>query len=136
MTMKSNNPVKMWWPTALTLAAVLWLTLAQNPTPDIEMPMLFPHVDKVVHAIMMGGLCGAAIFDYKRVSRPPRPVSRRFMVWLAVAMIVFSAADELAQSAMGVGRAGDVLDFGADLAGVAFAMLAAPTVCNALLPEK
>lgn len=118
--------VYRWWPTALTLCAVLWLTLAPDPVPDTDVP-LFPGVDKLVHAIMMGGLTGAVLFDWQRAE--PGKESRlswRTVLVVALVMLVFSAVDEWAQGAMALGRSTDPLDFAADAAGIAVASLAAP----------
>lgn len=119
----------------MTVVLVLWLTLAPDPTPDVQLPsFLGPYGDKIVHAIMMGGITGALIFDYKR-RRPgaPRRLTLSFVVWLAVAMLAFSFVDEWAQGAMGLGRSTDIMDFVADAVGIAVALLVAPQVVNALL---
>lgn len=55
---------KEWWPTALTLSAVLYATLWPDPVGASEV-MLFPGADKLIHAIMMGGLASAVLFDMR-----------------------------------------------------------------------
>lgn len=128
----------MFWPSALTLVLVLWLTLSPDPAPDMVVPsFLGKYADKLIHAIMMGGLCGAVIFDMKRHGENvPRQLSLRFYVWLCVCMLFFSAADELVQGAMGMGRSADVYDFCADAVGIFIALLLAPSVCDRVIRHK
>lgn len=137
-----------WWPTALTVALVLWLTLAPDPVPDIEVPSFFgKYADKIVHAIMMGGITGAVIFDYKRqgLKRNPDPRSRfryhgdplplsaGIIAAVIISVTVFSFVDEYLQDTMHLGRSADIFDFAADMAGMAIALFTAPPVVNRIL---
>lgn len=126
--------VHKWWPTVVTLAAVLWLTLAPDPMPDTGIP-LFPGADKVVHALMMGGLTSVILFDLKRLRRHER-LSGRNVVWTAVAMVAFSALDEWAQGAMAMGRSADILDLAADCTGILLASLAVPPLLERVVRPK
>lgn len=130
---KIVRAVRRWWPSTLTLATVLWLTLTPDPAPDMTLP-LWEHIDKIIHAIMFGGLTGAYIFDYKRrLPAAPRPLNRNFVTALLISMIIFSCVDEWLQGAMGLGRSADILDIAADLTGITLGALLAPPVCNALI---
>lgn len=122
---------KHYWPSALTLAVVLYATLCSDPLGEQEMPMI-PHLDKLIHAIMMGGLFGAIVFDRQRADKTKR-VSRIYLNTLAVALMAFCILDEIAQTAMGLGRSGDILDLAADWTGIAIAYLSAPTVVRKVL---
>lgn len=122
--------VARWWPSALTTCAVLWITLAEHPAPEVDMPVI-PNMDKVVHAIMMGGLTGAVIFDRMRAVR--HAPSRTWLAWLAVGVTAFSAADEVAQSLLTATRTADALDLAADVAGILAALTIAPRVCARVL---
>lgn len=51
----------------LTLAVILWLTLAPEPFGN-QSPELFPGADKVVHAIMFAGLSAMILLDCQRTS--------------------------------------------------------------------
>ena len=122
--------VKSWWPSALVLIAVLWLTLAPHPLPDNHI-QLFQGADKIVHALMMGGLTAVLIFDFRR--RKPRHghiVGIKEVIVIAICMFCFSALDEWAQGAMAQGRTADILDFAADSAGIIIISLAEPLLLN------
>ena len=133
--------LRRYWPSAVTVAVVLWLTLAPQPLPDLDVPS-FEGLDKVVHAIMMGGLTGALMFDRRRCGRwnlrksdagsqhklTPRVV---FVICLCVA--VFSAVDEWAQGALDIGRSSDAYDLIADVVGIVAAGLTGPSIINSLL---
>lgn len=121
--------LRRWWPTGLTLAAVLYITLWPDPVGSDDLPLI-PGLDKIIHAVMMGGLTSAILFDYRRNAGRPRRINRRFIILTALLMTVFSVADEWAQEAMNVGRSGDPLDFMADCAGILLAILAAPPVLH------
>lgn len=115
------NFIKSWWPTAIVLIAVLWLTLSPNPLPDSDVE-LFAGADKLVHALMMGGLSAVLIIDFRR--RRPRHghvVSAAEVVVLVICVTLFAAIDEWAQGAMGLGRTADIIDFFADVIGIATA---------------
>lgn len=117
----------------LTLGVVLWLTLAPDPVPTEDFP-LFPGADKLVHAIMMGGLAGAVMFDYERdgVKRTRRLTSRAVLT-IAFCVALFCAADEWVQGVMGLGRSPDVFDLLADWTGIIVAALVAPPLLRRIL---
>lgn len=118
-----------WWPTAVTLAAVLWLTLAPKPVPDMEMPM-FPGADKIVHMLMMFGLTSVALFD---IRRGEGRLGVRAVIVTALCVVVFSALDEWAQGVMGAGRSADILDFAADCLGIMMAAYLSPLIIGRIM---
>ena len=133
-----------YWPSMVTLAAVLWLTLAPQPLPDLDVPP-FDGLDKVMHAIMRGGLAGAFMFDWRRGGRwnlRKSNAGRQHMltpgvvIIICLCMAVFSAVDEWAQGALGMGRTSDVYDLIADIVGIVVAALTAPAAINALLEGR
>ena len=98
---------------------------------------LFPGADKLIHAIMMGGLAAAAMFDYKRtvVTRGVRlPI--RVIGTIAVATAIFSIIDEIVQGEMDLGRTCDFYDILADWGGITIAALMAPPVINRIFRIK
>jgi len=125
--------IRRWWPTILTLGLVLWLTLAPDPVPTEDLP-LFPGADKLVHAIMMGGLAGAVMFDYERdgVRRAQR-LTPKVVRTVVLCMAFFCAIDEWAQGEMGLGRSTDILDLLADWVGVVVAAIVTPPLLRRIL---
>lgn len=118
-----------WWPTALTTGAVLWLTLASKPVPDMDVP-LFEGADKVVHAVMMFGLTSVALFDLRRGGTR---LGIKAVLLTALCVAVFSALDEWAQGAMDAGRSADSLDFAADCLGIMMATYLAPLLIDRIM---
>lgn len=112
-----------YWPSMITLAVVLYATLWSDPVGDYTLPPI-PHLDKLIHAVMMGGLYGAVLFDKQRADH--RPPSAAFMRVTACIVMVFCIFDEIAQSLMGIGRSGDILDLAADWFGIIVAYFIAP----------
>ncbi|MDE6005996.1 MAG: VanZ family protein [Muribaculaceae bacterium] len=124
---------RKWWPSVIVLAAILWLTLAPHPVGDTEIE-LFPGADKLVHAIMMGGLAFMLLFDYSRKGtwRNFRRIPPRITFITAFCCIFFSLADEWAQGIMNLGRSSDPLDLVADIFGIIFASVIAGPVIRCL----
>ena len=113
-----------YWPTLIVVAVILYATLLPDPMPVDDMS-LFPNADKLIHAIMFGGLAGAVAFDYSRCHgriRPPRMV----MIAAAVGAALAGGLIELLQDAMGMGRGAEWADFAADSLGALLAYFAAP----------
>lgn len=119
------------WPTMLVLAVIAYATLHSSPvTPDMS---FIPHIDKLIHAIMMGGLLSAVAFDWQRRNRSRNVLTPKFLWILFACVVVFSCADEILQKAMENGRAADILDFAADTAGALIALFTAPPAIRAVL---
>lgn len=103
-----------WLLTSLTVLAILYLTLMPHPLPDNDIH-LFAGADKVVHAVMFGGLYLMMWADRARRGQSWRRC--RAMVMAAVA-IAFGGLIELIQQWMGMGRGCELADWAADAAGV------------------
>lgn len=114
------NRLPKWTLTPLCVAAILWLTLAPHPLPDVDLP-LFPGVDKVVHALMMAGLLWSWALDVMRSRR--RWCRPAHILPAAVCVVAFGGAIELIQMEMHAGRGAEWLDFAADTAGAVIAAL-------------
>lgn len=125
--------------TSVVTLAILWLTLAPHPLPEADVP-LFPHVDKVVHVLMFGGLVFAMVVDrelwrcrrYQQSGRLPlKGVGS--LVCFAVAATLLGGVIELLQGCMGMGRGCDPVDFLADGVGAALSAMVSPRVASLLL---
>lgn len=102
---------------------ILYLTLVPNPLPD-DTPAMFPHADKIVHAVMFWAFYTSFAIDRMRQQIKDGLSSRLSRKWLATIMtttITFGLAIEIAQFAMGLGRGCDMLDFVADVVGAVVA---------------
>lgn len=106
-----------WWPSICVFLAIVWLTLSPRPIGEVHVE-LFTGADKIVHALMMGGLAGALVFDLHRSSRSKKINYRFWLVVIALTVILFSAIDEWLQGFMHFGRTSEIQDFIADIVGV------------------
>lgn len=97
------------------LCAILWLTLASKPLGDNDI-QLFPHADKVAHAIMFGGFTFCIILDWRR-SHQWRRILPKIAAAAVTASFLLGALTEFLQQSMHAGRSGDSLDLLADTAG-------------------
>lgn len=110
-----------YWLTLLTVAAILWFTLAPRPMGEFH-PKLFPGADKVVHAVMFGALPAAWFIDRRRHGHTPTTGQ----VWLAAALSALAGGlIEILQALLPTGRTADWRDFLADCAGA----IVAAAVC-------
>lgn len=107
-----------WLPTLLTIFAILWLTLAPHPLSDMTPPM-FEGADKIVHALMFGGLTFITLFDYARFMQKHR-TKRWVQTLICISCAMFGISIEYMQQAMQLGRTFDYADIVADLIGVLF----------------
>lgn len=128
---------RRWWLTIIVTAAILWLTLAPHPVGDNEIE-LFPGADKIIHALMMGGLAFTALFDFARKGtwRNIRKITPAIAATVAFTCIIFSCIDEWGQGAMNLGRSSDPFDLVADIAGIILAAAIAIPLIRKLLPRE
>ncbi len=115
----------------LVVAVILYATLFPHPLGEEEIPA-FPGADKLVHAIMFGGMTGALIFDYMR-SRKASAIKTGIIIAFVVSSIVTGGIIELLQGAMNCGRSADWLDLAADAFGAVVAGLTAPKAVTMVL---
>lgn len=98
---------------AVTVAAVLYLTLAPRPFGGLKIP-LFPGADKVIHAVMFIAVAFSFCLDFGRNWK------RKKIVLLSACFLAATALGgliEVVQSAMAMGRSGDWFDLLADAIG-------------------
>lgn len=123
--------ITYYFPTFVVLCIILFATLSGNPMGDASLPSI-PHIDKLIHAAMMGGLLGAIAFDWQRAN-PDKCLTTSFMWAIFGVILVFGVADELLQGFLDNGRSGDPYDFLADCLGAAVAVYLAPPAIRAVL---
>lgn len=100
-----------WVLTVVVSLAILYLTLVPRPLPEVDLP-LFPGVDKLVHAIMFGGLAGAIVLDWSRWRGVA--LSARYLIVAALVSTLAGGLIELLQLVMAMGRGCELWDFVAD----------------------
>lgn len=126
--------IRRWWPSGIVVAVIIYATLFPDPTGPVTLP-LFPGFDKLIHAIMFGGLAGALAFDYER-SEPGHRLGLRKMALFCLASVAAGGVIEVLQGLMGLGRGADWLDFGADAVGALVAYFTAPPAIAAVLRRR
>ena len=108
--------IKGWLYTAIVVLAILYLTLVPRPLPS-GMDVRIPGIDKLVHAIMFGGLTFTASLDMAYRRDGFERLSPRTLAVIAVSSAAFGGIVEVAQGLMGLGRGCDIWDFVADASG-------------------
>lgn len=129
---KVKRYMAAWWPTALVVVVILYATLNSDPVGADRFPAI-PHLDKLIHAIMFGGLFSAISFDRRRDGHA---LTAGSLVLFAAISVVAGALDEVLQQALENGRSGDILDWLADTVGIIIAYFTAPPVINHIFRNK
>ncbi|MDE6156905.1 MAG: VanZ family protein [Muribaculaceae bacterium] len=130
--MRIRQLIARWWPTALVVAVILYATLDSDPVGVDSFPLI-PHLDKLIHAIMFGGLFASISFDSRRAGHR---LSTKSLLTFAAISIAAGAIDEVLQHTIANGRDGDILDWAADSFGIAVAYFTAPPVINNIFKHK
>lgn len=117
--MENNSFFGRYALTLLSVAAVLWLTLAPDPLPDNDAE-LWPGFDKCVHLLMMGEICGVWLWNRFR----KRQVKVAGILAIVVAVAAFAGVIEIIQESMGMGRSGDIGDWEAGCMGIVASAIA------------
>lgn len=118
---------------SLTVALILWLTLAPHPVGEMDVP-LFPGADKLVHAVMFGFLAWMLYIDLGKVRHHVPSVTAA--VLCALSSLLFGALTELLQGIMEAGRSMEGADLAADALGAAMACAAILALRDRLPPLK
>lgn len=114
------------------IAVIAYATLNPDPLGADEIPSI-PHIDKLIHAIMFGGLFSSIVFDRRRAGMVN---STRTYIIITLVCAVAGALTEVLQDAMEQGRSGDMLDLAADCTGIIIAVFAAPPAIDRVLRKK
>ncbi len=123
-----------WWPSALVLSVILYATWVPDPVMAGDIPSI-PHLDKLIHAVMLGGLTGALMFDYHRADPASRKLTARVIVVITASAMVFGTIDETVQGLLPIGRPFDFMDLLANLAGCLVAAFTAPPAVRQLFSK-
>lgn len=107
------SSLRKFLPTIAVSALIIYATLFPHPVGADELPKI-PHFDKVVHVGMF--LCFGIALTVDLL-RSGMKIKGKEIFFIAFCSIVFGGIIELAQEYMHIGRAGDYLDFLADIAG-------------------
>ena len=106
-------------PSAIAFSVLAWLTLSPDPLPDNHI-QLWDGADKMVHALMFGGLTVVMLSDSFRGRKLNIPV----LLLIIIFGVMLGALAEIIQREMGLGRHAERADFYADAIGVAAASCA------------
>lgn len=118
----------------IVVGVIIYATWYSHPLPEEEIPAI-PHIDKLIHAIMMGGLTGAVLFDYRRADRTRR-IGRKTVVIVSLSVALFAVVDEIVQGLLPIGRPSDYVDLLSDWVGVLVASLTAPSAVRGVLKSR
>lgn len=123
---------RRFWPSMIVVALIVYATVNDEPEGADLLPPI-PYLDKLIHAIMFGGLFGALCFDIRRAGWA---LTRRTLLWLFVGCSLAGACDEVAQTYLTSVRQGDPTDWLADTAGIAVAYFTAPPAVRKVLRKE
>lgn len=122
-----------WSFTVVVVLAILYLTLVPRPLPPIKV-LMFPHADKVIHALMFGAVVLAIVLDYTRKGGTN---VMKFTIIGLITGIFFGGMVEVLQATMNMGRSGDWYDLLADIGGALICAGIAPFAARIFItPEK
>jgi len=115
---------RIWWAVAAWGLATLYLIAMRTPGMQNAQFLLFPHYDKVVHALLFGS--GAWLLAIAFWQRPAR------LLWAAGLSSAYGALTEVLQFSLFRYRSGDLSDWLADTAGALMGALLAEMLLDRL----
>lgn len=114
-------------------AAIVYLSLFR-PSDDMQLPMLFEHMDKVVHFIMYAGLSFIIWYEFFRSHSGIKSIKAFIAMFLIPAL--FSGFMEYMQSKATDYRSGDIMDLLFNVLGIIFSNIICLTLFSYLLGKK
>ena len=114
-------------------AAIVYLSLFR-PSDDMQLPMLFEHMDKVVHFIMYAGLSFIIWYEFFRSHSGIKSIKAFIAMFLIPSL--FSGLMEYLQSRLTTYRAGDAMDLLFNVLGIIFANIVCVTLLSYLFGNK
>ncbi len=122
------------WPSLVVLAVILYGTLTPDPLDGEPLPSI-PHIDKIIHFLMMGCLNAAILFDIRRQKNICcRRLSFGTILYTGIAVALFGLFDEWLQGQLAIGRPSDHIDAVANILGILASSLLAPPVLRRIFP--
>ena len=110
------------------VALIVYATVNDEPE-GVELLPPIPYLDKLIHAIMFGGLFGA-------LCRAGWRLTQKTLLWIFVGCSLAGACDEVAQTYLTSVRQGDPTDWLADTAGITVAYFTAPPAVRKVLRKE
>lgn len=129
---------KRYWPSLLVVAVILYATLSPDPAPGMP-SLFFPGIDKLIHAVMMGGLTGAIAFDYMRakpIEERSKCLSAKVLLTIFIIVCAFSLLTEIGQRLLTATRQFEGADIVADIAGSAIGIALSRPVLRMALKQS
>ena len=117
----------------LVFAAIVYLSLFR-PSDDMQLPMLFEHMDKVVHFIMYAGLSFIIWYEFFRSHSNRKSIKMFLAIFLIPAL--FSGFMEYMQSKATDYRSGDIMDLLFNVLGIIFSNIICLTLFTYLLGKR
>ena len=117
----------------LVFAAIVYLSLFR-PSDDMQLPMLFEHMDKVVHFIMYAGLSFIIWYEFFRSHTKGMNIKLFLAIFLIPAL--FSGFMEYMQSKATDYRSGDIMDLLFNVLGIIFSNIICLTLFSYLLGKR
>ena len=117
----------------LTFGAIIYLSLFR-PSDDMQLPMLFEHMDKVVHFIMYAGLSFIIWYEFFRSHTKGMNIKLFLAIFLIPAL--FSGLMEYMQSKATDYRSGDIMDLLFNVLGIIFSNIICLTLFSYLLGKR
>ena len=118
----------------LVFAAIVYLSLFR-PSDDMQLPMLFEHMDKVVHFIMYAGLSFIIWYEFFR-SHTKKGMNIKLFLAIFLIPALFSGFMEYMQSKATDYRSGDIMDLLFNVLGIIFSNIICLTVFAYLLSKR
>ena len=116
----------------IVVAVILYATLNSDPMGADQLPAI-PHIDKLIHAVMFGGLFSAIAFDRYRAGLS---IGTKPLLVIAIICAGAGALDEFGQEAMHNGRSADIVELVADCTGIAVAYFTAPPAIRKVVKKR
>lgn len=117
----------------LTFAAIVYLSLFR-PSDDMQLPMLFEHMDKVVHFVMYAVLSFIIWYEFFRSHGNRKSIKMFLAIFLIPAL--FSGFMEYMQSKATDYRSGDIMDLLFNVLGIIFSNIICLTLFTYLLGKR